>query len=176
MIRASFLVAAACLLLLAACGPDDTASQAVEPPPRASAAPSFSAPEVTATDLPPTTPADVTPAVQALTRALQSGDASQLSSLLGTTLWLAQANNETEGESLSREAGIAWLKGHWGRPTIVESSYIRDGALLSIATSGWLARDPLEQGELLFNLHRYDSSGSMNDLTGQWQIDTILYR
>ncbi len=133
-------------------------------------------PTAVTTPVPVSTPEDVPDAVQSLQRALATSDAPQLSSLLLDSVWVAQEGNEAAGDSLTRDAGIAWLKAHWSRPVISSSGYVRDSGLLTITTTGWALRAPLEQGVLVLNLHRYDDKGNMDDAQGQWKIDTILYQ
>ncbi len=128
------------------------------------------------TPLPPATPEDVPGAVKGLESALKANDPSQLTPFLLNEVWIAQEGNEAAGESVEKDAGVAWLKAHWGKLTIASSDYVRDSALLTLSTSGWARRAPVTQGIIILNLHRYDSSGSMDDVQGQWKIDTILYQ
>ncbi len=163
----------AAFFLLAGCAPDAFPASDYRPPvsTRVSAAPT-----AIATPLPVSTPEDVPDAVKGLESALKANDPAQLAPFMLNEVWIAQQGNEAAGESMERDASVTWLKAHWGKVTVASSDYARDSALLTLSTSGWAKRAPLTQGIIILNLHRYDSSGSMDDVQGQWKIDTILYQ
>lgn len=159
-------------VLLSACAPDASPVDFKLPvSTRVNAAPT-----AVATPLPIVTPDGVPGAVQSVERALQSSDPAQLAPLLLNEVWVAQEGNEAAGESMATDASLAWLRAHWNKPVVASSNYARDAALLSLSTSGWALRAPVRHGTLILNLHRYDADGSMDDVRGQWKVDTILYQ
>ncbi len=167
------LVALSVVLLvsLVACAPDYVPSD-YRPPvsTRVSAAPT-----AVATAVPETTPEGVPSAVKAVQDALKSNDIAQLSSLMLGSVWIGEDGNEAQGDTVSREDALSWLKTHWAKPAVGGSNYVRDSGLLSLSTTGWKAQAPVTQGSILLNMHRYDDLGNMDDAQGQWKIDTILY-
>lgn len=78
------------------------------------------------------------------------------------------------GEELDREAAAGWLRDHAGpgiRVVRVDRSAL--AVLLQVTTEGWPQKEPIQAGRVLFNLHRYDSSGRQDDERGDWKIDVI---
>ncbi len=172
-------------VLLATCAPDVASPDAVPPQPPVlelalRATPTLQMPEMPAATAPPvavTTPDDVPTIAQEITRAIQANDVAQLAPLLLDAVWLAPDEDAGIGDSLSQADSLQWLRGHRGRKESVASiDYVRDSALLRITTTGWASLAPLQMGVVLFQLHRYDSSGQENDVQGNWRIDTILYQ
>ncbi len=170
--------------LLAGCAPDTTPLDAAPTRPPILQVALRVTPTSTVTETPATTnslsaatPEDVPAIAQEITRAIQANDVTQLSPLLLDAVWVAPDEDVAAGDSLSQADGLQWLKGHRGRKGSVSAvDYVRDSALLRVTTTGWAQLAPLQKGVVLFQLHRYDSSGQENDVQGNWRIDTILYQ
>ncbi|MGB8647453.1 MAG: hypothetical protein WCF84_19615 [Anaerolineae bacterium] len=114
---------------------------------------------------------------QAVMRALQANDASMLTSLLLDNLFLAQGPNGDVGDVISRADAIKWLNAHWGANRQVASSdYVEHTVMVEIDTTGWARAAPLQNGSIVFHLHRYDAQGESDGLGGDWRIDTIIYQ
>ena len=167
------------LSLLAACS-TETTSFGSAPDPRA-ASPTIVRPDVppTAEDAAPVvaTPNDIPALVESLRIAVTSNDLTRVNPLMLDTVFLAREGNEADGQSIERSEVAMWLKDHLsGRPVLDGADYVRDSGLLVVTTTGWSTRDPLQEGTILFQLHRYDPDGTMDDASGTWKVDTILYR
>ncbi len=170
---------AAILLPLLACEVIDSTPAPVSRPPivldvEPSVTPS---PTTEETIAPAPTPDDVQETVRALNRALQSGDSAQISPFLLDIVWVAGEENPGAGETLDRQAGLQWIKQHWAATiTLSSAEFVRDSALLEVGSSGWAKVKPLEQGDLILHLHRYNANGHPDDIEGSWKIDSLLYK
>jgi hypothetical protein len=134
-------------------------------------------PVPTATPLPLSTPQPIEAAVETVTRALQSNDATALAPLFGDQILVAEGPDGNIGGLVQRDDAIAWLTTRWGQQRAVESNeYIEHFVLLEITTQGWAKVAPLDNGRIIFHLHRYDAQGRGDALNGQWRIDAILYQ
>lgn len=78
------------------------------------------------------------------------------------------------GQVLERAAAADWLRDHAGpniKVTRVDSN--TQTVLLEVQTEGWPARDPIEQGNVTFNLRRYAPNGRQDEDNGDWKVDVI---
>jgi hypothetical protein len=45
---------------------------------------------------------------------------------------------------------------------------------LQVLTEGWPQKDPIQNGQVIFSLRRYDATGRQDETgTGDWKIDVI---
>ncbi len=138
-------------------------------------APSTAAAQSTAA--PARTPETTDAATQAVRSALQAKDASGLANLLIDSIFLAQGPNGDVGDTLSREDAIKWLNTRWGaNRQVIASDFVEHTVMLEIDTSGWARVAPLQTGNVIFHLHRYNAQGQSDGLLGDWRIDTIIYQ
>lgn len=81
----------------------------------------------------------------------------------------------SQGGSVMDAAGAAsWLRTHAG-PT-VKVNRIEQGTqspMLQVVTDGWPPQDPIQQGQVILSLRKYDATGRQDDETGDWKIDVI---
>ncbi len=133
-------------------------------------------PTLEATTAPVRTPETVQLATQAMTRALQRKDASELSALLIDGVFLAKGPNGEVGDTISRDDAVKWLDARWGASRqVISSDYVEHTVMLEIDTSGWARVAPMQNGRISFRLHRYNAQGQEDGLAGDWRIDTIIY-
>lgn len=131
----------------------------------------------TETPAPVETPLDVKQTRQAVAEALQAQTAGKLASLFTSDIWLAEGPVGESGESISQDDALKWLNVHWGTtPRLVSAHYVEHFVKLELTTSGWKKVTPLEQGVIVFHLHRFAANGEPDAINGAWRIDTILYQ
>jgi hypothetical protein len=172
--RLMLVAIALCFFGLGACAPS-TVPAAPVPTIIASTLRPTSASTVTSPS--PSTPQPIEDALASVGRALQADDASMLVPLLLDEVLLAREPGTASGELIGRDNAIAWLKARWGNQReVVSNEYIEHFALLEITTQGWAKVAPLDNGRIIFHLHRYDAQGRGDALDGQWRIDAILYQ
>jgi hypothetical protein len=78
------------------------------------------------------------------------------------------------GQVLDRDEAAQWLRDHAGpglRVARVDRSAL--AVLLEVLTEGWPIREPIAEGRVAFNLHRYDESGRQDEDHGTWKVDVI---
>ena len=131
----------------------------------------------TITPTPLATPQPIEAAVETVTRALQSNDATVLAPLLLDQVLLARGPDGSIGGMIKSEDAIAWLTARWGKQrSVTAREYVEHFVMLEITTQGWANVAPLEQGRIIFHLHRYNAHEQEDALNGQWRIDAILYQ
>jgi hypothetical protein len=124
------------------------------------------------------TPEDIEATVQTFARALQAQNAAELSSVLvEDQIWLAEGPNGDTGVAITRKAALDWLNSHWGaNRRVISHEYTNHFVLLEITTGDWAALAPIEAGNLVFHLHRYNAQGQADPIHGSWRVDAILYQ
>ncbi len=127
--------------------------------------------------LPPGTPQPIDAALDAVTHAMAADDATPLTSLLLEQVLLARGPAGDGGVLVTRAEASTWLQARWGKQrSIVSHDYVEHFEMLEITSQGWANLAPLEQGRIIFHLHRYNARGQGDTLNGQWRIDAILYQ
>lgn len=108
---------------------------------------------------------------QQFEQALAAADLPGVERLLLDRVALATPQG---GQELDREAAASWLRDRAGpgiRVVRVDRSAL--AVLLQVTTDGWPRKDPIQAGRVVFNLHRYDAAGRLDETRGDWKIDVI---
>ncbi len=121
-----------------------------------------------AATLPPSTPQPIEDALNAVNRTLEADDVSKLASLLLEQVLLAQGPDGNAGAQITRAEASTWLKARWGKQRgVTAHDDVEHFVMLEITTQGWANVAPLEQGRIIFHLHRYNAQGQEDALNGQ---------
>ena len=79
------------------------------------------------------------------------------------------------GSVLDTGAAATWLRDH-AVPNLKVSQVTRgtQDVMLQVTTDGWPQKDPIQSGQVIFSLRRYDANGRLDDSGGgDWKIDVI---
>jgi hypothetical protein len=108
---------------------------------------------------------------QALSESLAAPDLPGIEELMIDRVSLSTTEG---GQVLDRDAAAAWLREHAG-PGLQIGQLDRSSlsALLEIQTHGWPNKPPIANGQVTFNLHKYDPNGTQDEDRGDWRIDVI---
>jgi hypothetical protein len=79
------------------------------------------------------------------------------------------------GSVMAGSEAANWLRDHAG-PNLKVSQVNRgtQDVMLQVTTDGWPQKDPIQAGQVIFSLRRYDANGRQDDSGGgDWKIDVI---
>ena len=117
------------------------------------------------------TEAEINEVQRVIDQSVATADLPGIEQLLLDRVSLSTAQG---GQVLDRDQAAAWLRDHAGpgiKVTRVDRSAL--SVLLEVQTEGWPLKDPISQGRVTFNLHRYDAQGNVDEDNGAWKIDVI---
>jgi len=79
------------------------------------------------------------------------------------------------GSVLDAGEAATWLRDH--AASNLKVSQVSRGTqdvMLQVTTDGWPQKDPIQAGQVIFSLRRYDANGRQDDSGGgEWKIDVI---
>jgi hypothetical protein len=105
-------------------------------------------------------------------RAIASPDMSGIDALLLDHVSLSTPQG---GSVMDASEAANWLRDHAG-PNLKVSQVNRgtQDVMLQVTTDGWPQKDPVQAGQVIFSLRRYDTNGRQDDSGGgEWKIDVI---
>jgi hypothetical protein len=120
----------------------------------------------------PLTDADVA-SVQS--RMEQIVSTPELSGIEGLLLDHVSLSTQQGGSILASSDAASWLRDHAG-PDMTVSQVTRgtQDVMLQVMTEGWPQQDPIQNGQVVFSLRRYDADGRQDESGGgDWKIDVI---
>ena len=121
---------------------------------------------------PPLTDADVATVQNRMDQSVSSPD---LPGIDGMLLDHVSLSTQQGGSVLDRSDAASWLRDHAG-PGLSVSQVTRgtQDVALQVLTEGWPQKDPIQNGQVIFSLRRYDANGRQDESgTGDWKIDVI---
>jgi hypothetical protein len=116
--------------------------------------------------------ADVAAVQNRIQQAIGSPDMPGIEALLLDHVSLSSSQG---GSVMAAAEAANWLRDHAG-PNLKVSQVTRgtQDVMLQVTTDGWPQKDPIQAGQLIFSLRRYDANGRQDDSGGgQWKIDVI---
>jgi hypothetical protein len=79
------------------------------------------------------------------------------------------------GSVMDSSEAAGWLRDHAG-PGITVGQITRgtQDVMLLVLSQGWPDKDPVQNGQVIFSLRRYDANGRQDESgSGEWKIDVI---
>ena len=79
------------------------------------------------------------------------------------------------GNVMDEGTAAQWLREHAGQGIkVTQVDRSTQEVMLQVQTDGWPTKDPIQQGQVLFSLRRYDANGRQDETgAGDWKIDVI---
>jgi hypothetical protein len=78
------------------------------------------------------------------------------------------------GSVMDSGHAAAWLRDHAaGGIKVTRLDRGTQSLVLQVLTDGWPNKDPIQQGEVIFSLRRYDANGRPDEEKGDWKVDVI---
>jgi hypothetical protein len=79
------------------------------------------------------------------------------------------------GNVMDEGTAAQWLREHAGQGIkVTQVDRGTQEVMLQVQTEGWPTKDPIQQGQVLFSLRRYDANGRQDETgAGDWKIDVI---
>jgi hypothetical protein len=108
-------------------------------------------------------------------RIEQSVNTPALPGIDGLLLDHVSLSTQQGGSVMDSSAAASWLRDRAG-PGIKVSQVTRgtQDVMLQILTDGWPQKDPIQNGQVIFSLRRYDANGRQDESGGgEWKIDVI---
>ncbi len=120
----------------------------------------------------PLTESDVASVQNRMEQSVSTPDLPGMDTLL---LDHVSLSTQQGGSILDSSEAVSWLRAHAG-PGLSVSQVTRgtQDVVLQVLTVGWPPKDPIQNGQIIFSLRRYDASGRQDESgTGDWKIDVI---
>jgi hypothetical protein len=105
-------------------------------------------------------------------QAIASPDMSGMDTLLLDHVSLSTPQG---GSVMDASEAANWLRDH-SAPNLKVGQVSRgtQDVMLQVSTYGWPQKDPIQAGQVIFSLRRYDVNGRQDDSGGgEWKIDVI---
>jgi hypothetical protein len=115
---------------------------------------------------------DVATIQNRIQQAVASPDMSGMETLLLDHVSLSTPQG---GSVMDASEAANWLRDHAGpNLKVIQVSRGTQDVMLQVTTDGWPPRDPVQAGQVIFSLRRYDANGRQDDSGGgDWKIDVI---
>jgi hypothetical protein len=142
------------------------------PSPQRAAVGSSPGPASATTGAQPLTDADV---AEVQSRIEQSVSTPDLAGIDGLLLDHVSLSTQQGGSVLDSSEAASWLRDRAG-PGISVSQVMRgtQDVMIQVQTDGWPQKDPIQNGQVVFSLRRYDANGRQDEAGGgDWKIDVI---
>lgn len=105
----------------------------------------------------------------------QSLSSPSLPGIEGLLLDHVSLSTQQGGSIMDSSEAASWLRDHAG-PGIKVGQITRgtQDVMLLVLSQGWPDKDPVQNGQVIFSLRRYDASGRQDETgSGEWKIDVI---
>jgi hypothetical protein len=120
----------------------------------------------------PLTDADVASVQSRMEQVVSTPD---LAGIEGLLLDHVSLSTQQGGSILASGDAASWLRDHAG-PDMSVSQVTRgtQDVMIQVITEGWPQQDPIQNGQVVFSLRRYDADGRQDESGGgDWKIDVI---
>jgi hypothetical protein len=120
----------------------------------------------------PLTDADVASVQSRMEQVVNTPD---LTGIEGLLLDHVSLSTQQGGSILASADAASWLRDHAG-PDMSVSQVTRgtQDVMIQVMTEGWPQQDPIQNGQVVFSLRRYDADGRQDESGGgDWKIDVI---
>jgi hypothetical protein len=79
------------------------------------------------------------------------------------------------GSVMDRSEAATWLRDHAGAGIkVAQITRGTQDVMLVVLSQGWPDKDPVQNGQVIFSLRRYDASGRQDESgAGDWKVDVI---